>query len=319
MRSLVTGASGFVGSALLARFSADSVSCVAAVRRRLPLSLRNVVQFDMGGPNADVEWKSALEGVDAVVHLAARVHLMQDAASDPLSEFRSVNVHSTLQLARQAADSGVRRFVFVSSVKVNGERTQLGHPFKADDQPNPCDAYGISKMEAESGLRTIARESGMEVVIIRPPLVYGPGVKANFAAMMRWLHRGIPLPLGSVHNQRSLVALDNLVDLITVCLHHPGAANQTFMASDGEDLSTTELLRRLGDALGRPARLLPLPSVLLTAGAALVGRKDIARRLCDSLQVDIGKTRTLLMWRPPVSVAAALESTAHAFLQNGSL
>jgi nucleoside-diphosphate-sugar epimerase len=319
MGVLVTGGNGLVGTALLLRLSLDSVPCVAVVRRKGEVRPGCVSECEIGDIGPDTIWDGALEGINAVVHLAARVHVMQDAAADPLEEFRRTNVHASLNLARQAAAAGIRRFIFVSSVKVNGEYTRTGQSFGPDDLPRPVDAYGISKMEAESGLRAIARESGIELVIIRPPLVYGPGVKANFAAMMRWLHRGIPLPLGSVHNRRSLVALDNLVDLITVCLHHPGAANQTFMAGDGEDLSTTELLRCLGDALGRPARLLPLPSVLLTAGAALLGRKDIARRLCDSLQVDIGKTRTLLMWRPPVSVAAALKSTAHAFLQNGSL
>ena len=259
-----------------------------------------------------------MKGVNAVVHLAARVHVMQDSAADPLAAFRLTNVQATLNLARQAAAAGVHRFIFVSSVKVNGESTQTGQVFGADDRPHPVDAYGISKSEAEDGLRALAGESGMEVVIIRPPLVYGPGVKANFAAMMRWLHRGLPLPLGSVHNQRSLVALDNLVDLIAVCLFHPGAVNQTFMASDGEDLSTTRLLKCLGQALGKPARLLAVPPLILTTGAALVGQSHIAKRLCDSLQVDIGKTRSLLGWAPPVSVDVALAQTARAFLEDRS-
>ena len=315
MRPLITGATGFVGAALLSRLSLDAVSCVAAVRRSGAVRLGGAVESETGDITPKTRWAQALGGVDVVVHLAARVHVMHDAVADPLAEFRRTNVQATLNLARQAADAGVRRFVFVSSVKVNGEHTQPGHSFGADDEPHPVDAYGISKAEAESGLRVVAGETGMELVIIRPPLVYGPGVKANFAAMMRWLHRGLPLPLGAVHNQRSLVALDNLVDLIALCLRHPGAANQTFMASDGEDISTTALLMRLGAALGKPARLLAVPPMVLNAGATLVGRRDVARRLCDSLRVDIGKTRKVLNWSPPISVDGALADAAHAFLQ----
>jgi UDP-glucose 4-epimerase len=200
--------------------------------------------------------------------------------------------------------------MFVSSIKVNGEATQPGCPFTADDAPAPLDAYGVSKMEAEQGLREIARQTGMEVVIIRPPLVYGPGVKANFAAMIRWLQRGVPLPLGAIHNQRSLVALDNLVDLMVTCLTHPAATNQTFLVSDGEDVSTTELLRRMGQALGRPARLVPVPASILKLAAALVGKRDVAQRLCGSLQVDIEKTRKLLGWTPPLTLDQGLRKAA---------
>ena len=219
-------------------------------------------------------------------------------------------MQGTLNLARQAAAAGVRRFVFVSSIKVNGEVTQLGRPFTADDAPAPLDAYGVSKMEAEEGLRAIASQTGMEVVIVRPALVYGPGVKANFAAMMRWLRRGVPLPLGAIHNQRSLVALDNLVDLIVTCLTHPAAANQTFLVSDGEDVSTTELLRRMGQALSRPARLIPVPVSWLKLAAAMVVKPDVAQRLCASLQVDIEKTRRLLGWTPPLSLDEGLRRVA---------
>lgn len=236
---------------------------------------------------------------------------MNDTSSDPLAEFRRVNVEGTANLARQAAAAGVRRFVFLSSIKVNGEFTVAGQSFTAADVPAPQDAYGISKHEAEQSLRQIAEETGMEVVIIRSPLVYGPGVKANFAAMMRWLARGLPLPLSAVtQNRRSLVALDNLVDLIVTCLDHPAAANQTFLASDGEDLSTADLLRRMGGAMGRAARLFYVPTVCLKLAAYLVNKPGIYQRLCGSLQLDITKTRQVLGWVPPVSVNEGLRRAA---------
>lgn len=329
---LVTGASGFVGAALLRRLVNDDRGAVRAAYRHgvpsLPVGAQGVSVGDLCGAQ---DWRAALEAVHAVVHAAARVHVMRDAATDPLTEYRRVNVQGTLNLARQAAAAGAKRFVFLSSVKVNGEATaaprlaphlsplprgareQEREKFTADDAPAPQDAYGISKWEAEQGLREIAVRTGMEVVVIRPPLVYGPGVKANFAAMMRWLARGVPLPLGAVtHNRRSLVALDNLVDLIVTCLDHPAAANQTFLVSDGEDLSTADLLRRLGQAMGRPARLLPVPPTLLKLGATLLGRPDLYQRLSGSLQVDIRKTRQLLGWTPPVGVDEGLRRAAGA-------
>lgn len=217
-----------------------------------------------------------------------------------------MNVAGTLNLARQAASAGVERFVFLSSIKVNGEQTRPGQRFNPDDQPVPEDPYGMSKWEAELGLRKVAEESGMEVVIIRPPLVYGPGVKGNFASIQRLVARGLPLPLGAIHNKRSLVALDNLIDLIITCVDHPAAANQVFLVSDGEDLSTSELLRRVGSAMGRPARLLPVPSALIYLGATILGKKAIAQRLLGSLQVDISKARDLLDWDPPISVDEGL-------------
>ena len=309
MQVLVSGSNGFVGRALCTQ----AVACGLAVRGvtrtscNLPKGVGGVVVSSIDG---NTDWREVLTGCEVVVHLAARVHVMQETTADPLTEFRRVNVQGTLNLARQSAAAGVRRFVFVSSVKVNGEATQLGSPFKADDVPAPLDAYGVSKMEAEQGLRELAAQTGMEVVIIRPPLVYGPGVKANFAAMMRWLQRGVPLPLGAIHNQRSLVALDNLVDLIVLCLKHPAAANQIFLVSDGEDVSTTELLRRMGQAMGRPARLLPVPQSWLRYTAAMVGKPDVAQRLCGSLQVDISKTRQLLGWVPPLSLDEGLKRAA---------
>lgn len=308
---LITGANGFVGS-LLCTEAAPHFFVKSAVRsaQSLPANTEAVLIETIDNTT---DWTTALRGVNVVVHLAARVHVMNDHSVDPLSEFRKVNVDGTLNLAKQAAQAGVQRFVFISSIKVNGESTELGQPFHADDEPQPMDAYGISKREAEDALRQLARDTGMEVVIIRPPLVYGAGVKANFRSMMRWLDKGVPLPLGAIHNQRSLVALANLVDLIITCITHPAAANQTFLVSDGEDLSTSDLLRRMANALGKPARLLPVPAWLLQVGATLLGKRAVAQRLCGSLQLDISKTCQLLNWTPPVSVTDALQKTANAY------
>jgi len=260
----------------------------------------------VGAIDGLTDWSRELAAVCKVIHLAARVHVMNDIEADPLKAFRAVNVDGTLNLARQASAAGVKRFVFISSVKVNGESTQRGQAFTEADAPNPLDAYGQSKHEAELGLRQLSAETGMEVVIIRPPLVYGPGVKANFAALMRAVQRGWPLPLGAVHNQRSLVALDNLVDFVVTCITHPQAANQTFLVSDGQDLSTTELVRGMAKAAGVTARLLPVPVWALQAGASLLGKGDAVQRLCGNLQVDMSKARSLLGWLPPVSVEEGL-------------
>jgi nucleoside-diphosphate-sugar epimerase len=307
---LVTGATGFIGSALVARAVSESLPVRATARRRQTESPRGIERVVVGDMTTEADWRPALRGVDVVVHTAARAHIMRDSAGDPLGEYRRVNVAGTLRLARQAADAGARRFVFISSIKVNGEQTAPGTPFTADDAPAPIDPYGVSKHEAEQGLRGLAEASQLEVVIVRPVLVYGPGVKANFRAMMRWLKRGVPLPLGAIHNQRSLVALDNLVDMLMTCIHHRAAANHTFLVSDGEDLSTTALLRRMGAAMGKPARLVPVPETVLRAGAAVLGKQDLARRLFGSLQVDILKTRQLLDWVPPISVDEGLRRAA---------
>lgn len=310
---LVTGATGFVGRALVKRLAGECpAGGVLAGVRRLGVALPEGVRLvQMGDLLFSTDWSTALQDVAAVVHCAARVHLMQDDVGDPLEVYRQVNVQGTYNLARQAAQAGVRRFVFVSSIKVNGEATLLGCPFKADDAPAPEDAYGLSKAEAEAGLLQMARETGMEVVIIRPPLVYGPGAKGNFSSLLRWVASGFPLPLGEITaNRRSLVGLDNLVDLILTCLQHPKAANQTFLVSDGEDLSTTELLQKIGKAMNRPARLLPVPVSLLAFAARLLGKKAVTQRLLGSLQVDISKTCELLDWRPPVSVDEGLRRVA---------
>jgi nucleoside-diphosphate-sugar epimerase len=306
---LITGVTGFVGGALVKRLMAGG-ACggVVASLRRLDASLPDGVKLvQVGDLLPTTDWSMALQQVDAVVHCAARVHVMQDSANNPLEAYRHVNVQGTLNLAQQAAQAGARRFVFVSSIKVNGEATLPGKPFRADDEPAPLDPYGLSKMEAEQGLREFSAQTGMEVVIVRPPLVYGPGVKANFASMMRWLAKGVPLPLGAIHNTRSMVALDNLVDCLVTCLKHPAAAGQTFLVSDGEDVSTSQLLRRTAHAMGKPARLLPVPAVFLQWGASLLGKGDVAQRLCGSLQVDISKTRQLLGWSPPLTLDQGLK------------
>ena len=306
---VVTGANGFVGRVLCAEVSARGAAVRGITRSvcDLPAGVNNLVIESF---NASTDWRDGLADCEVVVHLAARVHVMQDVAINPLVEFRVVNVQVTLNLARQAAAAGVRRFVFVSSIKVNGESTHFGQPFTAGDVPAPLDAYGVSKMEAEQGLRELSVQTGMEVVIIRPPLVYGPGVKANFFTMMRWLQRGVPLPLGAIYNQRSLVALDNLVDLIVTCMTHPAAVNQTFLVSDGEDVSTAELLRRMGQAMNRPACLIPIPAGWLERAASLIGKRDIALRLCGSLQVDIQETRQILGWKPPLTLDQGLKKAA---------
>ncbi|MDO3377812.1 UDP-glucose 4-epimerase family protein [Geoalkalibacter halelectricus] len=303
---LITGATGFVGRGLCSRLKTEGRDFRRAVRRQTPEEDTHAV----GDIGPDTSWSEALNGIDTVIHLAARAHIMNESASDPLREFRRVNVDGTLNLARQAAAAGIKRFIFLSTIKVNGEQTLPGLPFTEISPSAPEDPYGISKHEAEQGLAEIARETGMEVVIIRPPLVYGPGVKGNFASMMRWIAKGIPLPLGAIHNQRSLVALDNLVDFIITCLDHPAAANQTFLVADGEDLSTTDLLRRVGQAMGKPARLIPVPVGLLKAGAALLGKQAMAQRLCGNLQVDISKAREVLGWEPPVGVDEGLKRAA---------
>ena len=313
MVTLVTGANGFVGSALCARLCKED-SLVRGAVRSLSLCPDGVQAFAIGSLSSNTDWTAALKNVKQVVHLAARVHVMNDKSSDRVTEFCRVNVEGTATLARQAAVAGVKRFIFLSSIKVNGEFTETGQSFTADDMPAPEDPYGVSKYEAEQLLRQIAAGTGMEVVIIRPPLVYGPSVKANFESMMRWLARGVPLPLAEVtDNRRSIVALDNLVDLIVTCLNHPAAANQTFLVSDGEDLSTTQLLKRMGTAMGHPARLFHLPPSLLKLGATVLNKPGMYQRLCGSLQVDITKTIRLLGWTPLVSVDEGLRRAAESF------
>lgn len=263
-------------------------------------------QFLVESLTSKTDWSAALADQKIVIHAAARAHIMQKEAADPLAEYRKINVEGTLNLARQAATANVKRFVFISSIKVNGEQTPLDKPFTAKDKPAPKDAYGISKYEAELGLQAISKDTGMEVVIIRPTLIYGPAAKGNFASLIKLIAKNIPLPLGAVHNKRSLVALDNLIDLIIRCIHHPAAANQVFLAADGEDISTSDLLRGVAKAMGRSPFLLPMPAALLQLAANVLGKKAVAQRLLGSLQVDITKTCELLDWQPPLSIEQGL-------------
>jgi nucleoside-diphosphate-sugar epimerase len=304
MKVMVTGSNGFIGREFVSRLARSGHETIRVVRT--PLNNRDSSLLEN-----DDDILEALGGCDCIVHLAGRAHVINEQEVDPLIKYREVNVALTLRLAELAARMGVRRMVFISSIKVNGESTKTGSPFTSEDKVSPLDPYAISKWEAEQGLLDIAQKSDLEIVIIRPPLVYGPGVKGNFSAMLRWLRGGIPLPLlGVSDNRRSLVALDNLVDLIMTCLTHPAAKNQTFLVSDGEDLSTVDLLRRMAIALGCKARLFYIPLPILKIGAVIVNKLTSYQRLSDSLHLDMSKTQNLLGWKPLVSVDEGLRKTA---------
>ena len=309
---LVAGADGFVGRAVVDRLLRDGAGVRAAVRKRRPGLLQGVRVIEGLDLIRGDGWAAALSGVSSIVHCAARVHVTRDRATDPLAEFRRVNVDGTLALATLAAEAGVKRFVFVSSIGVNGAET-MGQAFAADDAPAPHSAYAVSKLEAEIALRDLSSRLGIELAVVRPPLVYGPDAPGNFGALFRAVARGVPMPLGAVHNLRSLVALDNLVDLLVLCTRHPAAAGETFLASDGADVSTTLLLRRMASALDRHARLLPVPVSVLRGAGRLLGLRAVVQSLCGSLQVDISKAEQLLGWRPAVSMDAALAQCALAY------
>ena len=316
MRVLVTGGTGFVGRYFVERaVRGPSTTVRAVVRGPVPPGQRLVEWVQLGEINSATRWTDALRDVDVVVHLAGRAHVMREVVGDPLDLYREINVEGSLNLARSAVAAGVKRMIFVSSVKVNGEgpppgaATLTGSPYRETDQPAPEDPYGISKHEAEQRLGKIAAQSGLELVVIRPPLVYGPGVRANMRSLMKAIASGIPLPFARVQNRRSLVYVENLVDFIWRCRDARAAANETFLVSDGEDLSTPELIRRTAAAMGRPARLFPVSSKLLWAGARLLCQERPAQRLLGSLQVDITKARERLNWTPPVGVEAALRKT----------
>lgn len=303
---LITGSHGFVGLALTKKLFGHSL--VLMGRREDSESSYPYFRAEI---NSGTDYSVPLVGVTTVIHCAARVHIMNDPSSDPLKAFREVNTLGTLNLARQAAAAGVKRFIFISTIKVNGESTCIGRPFTTFDQPNAIDPYGISKMEAELELRTLCAGSGMEFVIIRPPLVYGPGVKANFAAMLKLAKQNLPLPLGAIHNKRSLVAVENLVDLVVTCISHPNAANQVFLVSDDHDVSTTELLQMMTRAYGKTPMLMPIPAAWLRWLASMAGKQAVIDRLCGNLQVDITFTKQTLGWRPPVSLQQGIEQCAN--------
>ena len=306
MKLLVTGATGFVGTALRARLAASGHEVVPAVRSKSGLPHEVVV----GNLDASTDWRPALTGCDVVIHLAARVHVMNDAAQDPLALYRATNTEATLNLARQAVQAGVKRFIFISTIKVNGEGRDTA--YRETDVPAPEDAYAMSKWEAEQGLRRIARETGLEVVILRPPLVYGPGVKANFLRLMETTRKGWPLPLGAIRNQRSLLYLGNFVDAIRLCVEHPAAAGQTFLLDDGEAVSTPDLICAVARAMDRPARLLAVPVGVLELAGALLGKRAAVARLTGSLFVDSSAIRLRLAWTPPYTMRQGLDATVAA-------
>lgn len=313
---LVSGANGFVGRALVHHLSSVGASKVRASSRKLhEVGPAAVEQFVSGDISDSTDWRVALSGVDVVVHTAALTDLNEGASADTLAEFRRVNTDGTLNFAHQAAECGVKRFIFISSIKVNGEETEGDSVFTEKDLPAPADIYATSKYEAEKGLRELASSTDIDVVIIRPVVVYGPGVKGNFYRMMKWLKVGVPLPFGAIYNRRSLISVDNLVSLITTCLDHPAASNQTFLASDGRDLSTTELLKVLGESISSSRFLFPVPVSWINRGAALLGKQSLSRRLCGSLRVDISKAKEVLGWVPPVMPKDALRKTALNFLK----
>ncbi|UTH38290.1 NAD-dependent epimerase/dehydratase family protein [Pseudomonas sp. KHPS1] len=317
MQVLVSGANGLVGAALMRRLAREPAMQPVAGVRVLAAGDLQCEQRALGDLARGQVAAQALRGIEVVVHAAARVHVMAESEQDPLAAFRAVNVEGTRALLEAAARAGVRRFVLVSSIKVNGEVSLTGRPFSEQDAANPQDAYARSKWEAEQLVQAFCEQHGMEWVVVRPPLVYGPGVRANFRRMMQALARGLPLPLGSLHNQRSLVALENLVDFLACCASHPAAANQRFLLSDGRDLSVTELSRVLAAALGSRSWLVPLPGAWLQAGLRLLGRAAAAQRLCGELRVDSGKARVLLNWQAPQGVHEALAATVQDFVRGG--
>lgn len=310
MKILLTGANGFVGQAVAQKISKiKNIDLSIAVRNVSANFIPYAKAHDIKTLDSNTNWENALFKINIVIHTAARAHIMNETSKNSLAEFRKINVEGTLNLARQAIAAGVKRFIFISSIKVNGENTKKDKPFKADDKPAPNDAYAISKLEAEQGLLSLAATTGIEVVIVRPVLIYGFGVKANFLSMIRWLDIGFPLPLGGIKNLRSMISLDNLIDFLLICLSHPAASGQIFLVSDGEDLSTPDLLRRTGQIMGKKVILFDMPTPLLKISAALVGKQAITKRLCDSLQVDITKTHNLLNWFPPYTIDQALKKT----------
>lgn len=312
LRMLITGATGFVGEALCAQASQDGFVVRASLRKQIE-TLGETETVEVGDINGATDWSSTLRDVDVVIHLAARVHVMHELADNPIEEFRKVNVAGTDNLARCAVARGVKRLVFVSSIKVNGEETAGGSRYSELGKPSPQDPYGVSKWEAEQALHRVGVETGLEIVILRPPLIYGAGVQGNFAQMLKILSKGIPLPLASVGNIRSLIYIGNFVDALLTCATHPAAAGQTYLVSDDEDISTSDLVTQLGSAIGHPARLFYCPPIVLKFAGSLLGKSDQIARLLGSLQVDSSKIRRELDWHPPYTLQEGLQRTADRY------
>ena len=314
MRILITGANGFVGSMLCTTLARSKHEVIAAVRITQKTQSSQIVPTVVGEIGGQTDWRNALAGCDVVIHLAARVHVMHEHAKDPLAEFRRVNVVGTEYLARSAAANGIKRLVYVSSIKVNGEETTGEVSYTEHDLINPQDPYGISKWEAEQALHRVAKETGLELVIVRPPLVYGAGVKGNFAQLLSVLARGIPLPLASIKNQRDLIYVGNLVDALITCATHSNAAGQTYLVSDGERVSTPNLIRNLAKALGKSNLVFPFPISVMRFCAGLLGKSAAVDRLTQSLRVDSSKISKELGWQPPYSMQQGLKATADWYL-----
>lgn len=311
MKILLTGATGFVGKSLHKQL--DDHTVIMTSRSVIPGNITHSFKKTISSTE---DFSECLNDVDIVIHTAARVHQMNDHSENPLSEFMETNCFGTLNLARQAAISGVKRFIFLSSIKVNGEQSHPGKPFRFDDPRRAVDPYGKSKAEAELGLLKIADDTQLEVTIIRPPLVYGPGVKANFAALLKLASKNLPLPLGSVSNRRSFVALDNLVSLIVTCIDHPKAANQVFLVSDDSDVSTPTLFTIMVEAFGKKSLLFNINPILLKGVARLIGKGPMIDRLCKDLRLDIEHTKNLLDWAPVISLVDGVKVCVSDLVSN---
>ena len=317
MNILVTGANGFVGQSLVNNLLNNTKHKVVASVRKIPSRKLSYEYRIINNLEDKPTLTNVFKDIDVVIHTAARVHVMDDKSVDPLMEFRKINVEGTLNLAQQAIKAGVKRFIFISSIKVNGEGTELGKPYTEDSKPNPIDPYGISKYEAEQGLLALAETTSLEVVIIRPTLVYGENVKGNFHSLMKWTYKGIPLPIGGIkHNLRSLVSVDNLVDFIVTCIEHKDAKNEIFLISDDDDISTADLLEEIAKGLGVKNRAVNIPSKLINTAASAIGKSGVAQRLSGSLQVDISKAKTLLGWHPKYSTSESIQKTAKSYKSN---
>jgi UDP-glucose 4-epimerase len=306
MNILVTGANGFVGKSLCQMLSKNGHHITAIIRStQAGRKEYKVINTDL---NANINMQEILKSIDIVIHLAGRAHVLNDKSANPYQAYAEINIEATKNLALQAANDSVKRFIFISSIKVNGETTSIV-PFNELNTPSPEDDYGKTKYEAEKELRLIAANSNMEVVIIRPPLIYGKGVKANFKNLIKLCQLRLPLPFGAIHNKRSMVYVENLVDFMITCISHPKAANETFLISDDENVSTTELIKTIRQSLGLPALLIPIPQLWVVFLLSLIGKKSLATRLCGNLQVDISKAKTLLNWKPPYTFKQGIQKT----------